>query len=218
MARGQSPEREYISNTVMQKRCTLAGTLKPPHKPRGRITTIGWIGAMLVILSPFALLAAPWPLGTLIMFIGMPTGILIIVLDIRNKKPGIQRDTGIQRDADTQPPWPADLPRGPPRDAGIQRDADTQPSMKYCANCKQDVTPQRHMTGGKKAGSIIVAMIIFMFGIYATISMFVGSAFFGGESSEVYGTFIFFLLVAISIPSVAYLTSPMACPICKTAT
>ena len=91
--------------------------------------------------------------------------------------------------------------------------------MKHCANCKQDITPQRHMTGGKKAGSIIVAILVFMFGIYATTATILGGIFEGDSGpGEAAVTFIFFLLVAIAIPSVVYLTSPYACPICKTST
>ena len=71
------------------------------------------------------------------------------------------------------------------------------------------------MTGGKKLAGGISALVIFMFGVYATTSMFVGNALHGGAPSDVYGTFIVFFIIALIIPTTLYITSPKACPICK---
>ena len=95
----------------------------------------------------------------------------------------------------------------------------TPAEQAHCNNCNQNITPQRHMSGGKKLAAAILSPVILMFGIYATMSVFVGGALYGGTGpSETYGTFTFFLMISIAIPIALYGTSPRSCPICKTPT
>ena len=70
------------------------------------------------------------------------------------------------------------------------------------------------MSGPAKAVAIVVPIVLFLFGLFLHVVLSIGSAFFAGPSmgNEV---FMFFLMIAIIIPIVAYGATPHSCPICR---
>lgn len=143
-------------------------------------------GIAILIFGMFSPAIAPFPWGAILIVTAVPSGVVII---IRNIRIGRKARTG----------------RG-----GVAH---------HCVNCNQSITPQRHMSGGKKLAAAILSALIFMFGIYATISTFIGGAIYGGTGpSDTFATFAFFLMISIAIPIALYGTSPKSCPICKTPT
>ena len=82
-------------------------------------------------------------------------------------------------------------------------------------NCKQDVTPQRHMSGPTKVVAIVIPIILILFGMVSYVVIGVGSAFYGGPTGFAGAVLSFFIVVAILIPVGLYAGTSKSCPICR---